>query len=351
MERDSGNKYMRRCLDLASKAEGMTYPNPMVGALLVHNEIIIGEGYHLRSGGRHAEVIAIDSVTDKSLLSESVLYVSLEPCSHFGKTPPCTDLILETHIPTIVIGTTDTSMNVAGNGIKKMTESGRQVITGVLQEECRRLNRRFFTFHEKKRPYITLKWARSKDGFIDAVRNAGSPVEPRWISGKPERVLVHKWRSEEQAILVGAGTVRNDNPLLNVRYWSGADPLRLILSNSGETGKYLALNETNGTVIVFTGTEREKPGNNVRVKLVEETPASVQIADYLYKQGIQSLLIEGGAKVLDHFIETGLWDEARIFTGRVDFKNGIKAPEIKGTLYESSDFESTRLETFINNYC
>jgi diaminohydroxyphosphoribosylaminopyrimidine deaminase/5-amino-6-(5-phosphoribosylamino)uracil reductase len=349
MTEDVKEKYMQRCLELAQKAEGMTYPNPMVGAVIVNNERIIGEGYHLKPGGPHAEVIAINAVLDKSLLHESTLYVSLEPCSHFGKTPPCTDLIIDRQIPRIVIGTTDTSLNVSGNGIRKLSAAGREVISGILEDECRQVNRRFFTFHEKKRPYITLKWAQSSDGFIDIVRPSGTPVEPHWISGKPERVLVHRWRAEEQAILVGAGTVRNDNPSLSLRYWSGRDPIKIILSNSGKTGKNLAINETNGTVIVFTGEGGERPGNTTYVKLKEDTPAGPQIADYLYKHGIQSLLIEGGASVLDHFIKADLWDEARIFTGKFEFKMGIKAPLISGSLFFCSDFRSTRLETLFNN--
>jgi diaminohydroxyphosphoribosylaminopyrimidine deaminase / 5-amino-6-(5-phosphoribosylamino)uracil reductase len=350
MKGEQAEKYMLRCLELAGRAEGMTYPNPMVGAVVVHNDIIIGEGYHIRAGGPHAEVIAIDSVTDKELIPESTLYVSLEPCSHFGKTPPCTDLIIRSQIPKIVVGTTDTSLKVSGDGIRKLREAGREVITGMLDEECRRINRRFFTFHEKKRPYITLKWAQSSDGFIDIVRTDESPAGPHWISGKPERVLVHKWRSEEQAILVGAGTVRNDNPSLNVRYWSGTDPVKVILSKSGDIGKYLTLNETNGTKIVFSELPGESIGNGVTVKLLKDIPSAFQVTDYLYSEGIQSLLIEGGAGILNHFIDTGMWDEARIFSGRTDFNNGIKAPEISGILNSWSEFESTRLETLINDH-
>ena len=350
MRGEQTDKYMRRCLELAAKAEGMTYPNPLVGAILVHNNTIIGEGFHIRAGGPHAEVIAIGSVADKSLIPHSTLYVSLEPCSHFGKTPPCSELIIKSQIPKIVVGTTDTSDKVSGNGIKQLREAGREVITGVLNEECRRINKRFFTFHEKKRPYITLKWARSSDGFIDKVRPEGSQSGPNWISGKPERILVHKWRSEEQAILAGGVTIRNDNPMLNVRYWPGRDPLKVVLSKSGDIANYLRLNETNGTIIVFSEVAGESFVNTRWVKLEKEIPAARQIADYLYSEGIQSLLIEGGASVLKHFIETGLWDEARIFTGKTEFNNGIRAPEIDGLLYSFSGFEATRLETVVNEY-
>ncbi len=197
MVTELAGKFMRRCLELAAKAEGLTYPNPLVGALLVHNDTVIGEGYHIKAGGPHAEVIAINSVGDKSLIPHSTLYVSLEPCSHFGKTPPCSELIIRSQIPKIIVGTIDTSDKVSGKGISQLREAGREVITGVLNEECRWINRRFFTFHEKKRPYIILKWARSSDGFIDTVRTPGSVAEPNWISGKSERVLVHRWRAEE----------------------------------------------------------------------------------------------------------------------------------------------------------
>lgn len=346
---ESQDKFMRRCIDLAGKAEGLTYPNPLVGAVLVYDDKIIGEGYHLKAGEPHAEVNAINSVTEKSLIPRSILYVSLEPCSHFGKTPPCADQILDWKIPKIVIGTTDTSNNVSGNGIRKLLNNGKEVVTGILEEECRWLNRRFFTFHEKRRPYIILKWAQSADGYIDVIRETDSSAEPHWISGKPERVLVHKWRAEEQAILVGAGTARNDNPSLNVRYWSGTDPVKLILSNSGDIDKYLTVNETNGTVIVFTGNPGHDAGNAVKVELKKDSPAAVQIARYLYDNGLQSLFIEGGAQVLSHFISTGLWDEARIFTGNVDFRRGVKAPGIKGKQISMVSFDLSRLETLIND--
>jgi diaminohydroxyphosphoribosylaminopyrimidine deaminase/5-amino-6-(5-phosphoribosylamino)uracil reductase len=242
--------------------------------VVVHNGEIIGEGYHIRAGGPHAEVAAISSVADKSLLKESVLYVSLEPCSHHGKTPPCTDLIIESGIPRIVAGTTDTSEKVSGRGFGKLAEAGREVVVGVLEEECRWVNRRFFTFNEKKRPYITLKWARSADGFIDTDRTGSTSEGPNWISGKPERVLVHKWRSEEQAILVGAGTVRTDKPLLNVRLWGGSDPIRIILTGSGNLDEYLTYKETNGTVIVFSDNKRLSGGEGIVVQLEDNVPAA-----------------------------------------------------------------------------
>lgn len=348
MPESADNKFMRRCLELAVKAEGMTYPNPMVGSVIVHGGIIIGEGYHLKAGQPHAEVNAINSVHDKTLLSKSTLYVSLEPCSHSGKTPPCADFIISNNIPRVIVGTKDTTVKVSGKGISRMREAGCEVISGVLEEECRRINRRFFTFHEKKRPFITLKWAQSADGFIDIKRTAETVEEPNWITGKSERVLVHKWRSEEEAILVGAGTIRADNPSLNIRYWQGKDPLRIVLSGTGDLGKYLSDNETNGTVIVFTFNPGKSRDKGTRIILRNDVPAPLQVAEYLYDEKIQSLFIEGGAEVLAHFIEGGLWDEVRIFSGKENFNEGVKAPSFSGRIKAEIEFEKSSLRVFLN---
>jgi diaminohydroxyphosphoribosylaminopyrimidine deaminase/5-amino-6-(5-phosphoribosylamino)uracil reductase len=343
------NIFMKRCLDLAVRAEGMTYPNPMVGSVVVYEGVIIGEGYHLKSGMPHAEVNAINSVRDKSLLSKSALYVSLEPCSHKGLTPPCTDFIISNKIPRIVVGTTDTSGKVSGKGISSLKAAGCDLINGVLEAECRRINRRFFTFHEKRRPYITLKWAQSADRFMDIIRNNSNRAEPNWITGRSERVLVHKWRAEEEVILVGAGTVRADNPRLNVRYWKGKDPTRIILSRSADLKDYLSENETNGTIIVFTSNLEKDLGNAIRIRMKENIPPSLQVIDYLYNEKIQSLFIEGGATVLTHFIENGLWDEARIFTGNKNFIAGVNAPLITGKILSDTDFEKSRLTVLTND--
>ena len=342
-------KFMRRCLELASKAEGLTYPNPMVGSVIVYEGKILGEGYHLRSGEPHAEVNAINSVSDKSKLKFSTLYVNLEPCSHFGKTPPCADYIISNAIPRIVIGTADTSEKVSGKGVKKLSVAGCEVKMGVIEADCRSLNRRFFTFHEKNRPYITLKWAQSADGYLDILRSEDHKAEPTWITGKPERVLVHKWRASEQAILVGAGTVRADDPRLNVREWKGNDPLKLILSRSGSYNKGSAADDPDLKVVLFTHNYDADIPDVVRVKLRENEPSSFQICEYLYSSGIQSLLIEGGAEVLNHFISTGLWDEARIFTGEVFFKQGVKAPLINGSLSSKTYFSGSCLEIYLKN--
>jgi diaminohydroxyphosphoribosylaminopyrimidine deaminase/5-amino-6-(5-phosphoribosylamino)uracil reductase len=348
MEESDDNKFMRRCIELAAKAEGLTYPNPMVGSVIVHNGKIIGEGFHLKAGGPHAEVIAIDSVSDKTKLRSSTLYVNLEPCSHFGKTPPCADYIIANSIQRVVIGTIDTSEKVSGDGIALLRDADCDVICGVAEEECRRLNKRFFTFHEMKRPYITLKWAQSADGFIDLQRPEGYRTGPTWITGKPERVLVHKWRASEQAILAGAGTIRADDPTLNVREWKGNSPARMILSSSGSIDEKSAVIGTGDKVLIYTHNMDENIVNTVKVKLNHHEPSSVQVSRYLFNSGIQSLLIEGGAKVLNHIISTGLWDEARIFTGMKYFYDGIKAPLINGSLLSRRAFSCSKLEIYRN---
>lgn len=342
-------KFMRRCLDLAQLAEGMTYPNPMVGSVIVNKGRIIGEGFHLKAGTPHAEVNAVNAVSDRSLLKDSVLYVSLEPCSHFGKTPPCADMIIAAGIPKVVIATPDTSLKVAGRGIEKLRNAGCEVVTGVLHEEARRLNRRFFSFHERGRPYITLKWAESADGYIDMVRGEDFSREPNWITGKPERVLVHRWRAAEEAILVGAGTVRCDNPRLNVRYWTGNDPLRIILSRSGEAVALFSHEAGDESpFVIFTCNDRLTAPGMEKVLLYEEKPAALQIADYLAGRGIQSLFVEGGAMTLSHFITTGYWDEARVFRGSVKFRAGVRAPFIQGEPSSSVQFTRSSLDYYLN---
>ena len=342
-------KFMRRCLELAFKAEGLTYPNPMVGSVIVHDGKILGEGSHLRSGEPHAEVNAINAVPDKSKLKLSTLYVNLEPCSHFGKTPPCADFIISNNIPGVVIGTLDTSLNVSGKGVKRLLEAGCEVATGVLESECRRLNKRFFTFHEKRRPYVTLKWAQSADGYLDIIRSADHKSGPNWITGKPERALVHKWRASEEAILAGAGTIRADDPKLNVREWQGPDPLKLILSSSGSINPESSIFNSGNRVIVFTNNSKADLPQAEKVILKDDIPSSEQISEYLYSSGIQSLFIEGGAEVLNHFISTGIWDEAKIFTGLDYFKDGQKAPHIGGKLFSKTNFSGSSLGIYLND--
>ena len=312
---ETREKFMRRCVELAEKAAGSTYPNPLVGAVIVHDGRIIGEGYHLKSGGPHAEVIAIDSVKERSLLGESTLYVNLEPCTHFGKTPPCADLIVETGIPSVVVGTVDPNIKVAGKGIQKLKEAGRNVTVGILEKECRLLNKRFLTFHEKKRPYIILKWAESSDGVIDIDPEAKDGRGSYWISGMPERVLVHRWRATEQSIQVGGKTIRVDNPGLDVRYWEGPSPLRLVLRNSGDVVHRAAVfrptaNSRFGegkesATLLFTHCDAEDfPGCRV-VKLDNGSDSGTQILEYLYMAGIQSLIIQRGAEAINQFSSLG----------------------------------------------
>ncbi len=351
MHWDKDIRFMRRCLDLAGKAEGRTYPNPMVGAVIVHDDKIIGEGYHLGAGEPHAEVNAINSVVNKETLKSATLYVNLEPCCHHGKTPPCTDLIISSGIKKIVVGTIDTSEKVNGKGIALLKEAGCKVITGILTEECRWLNRRFFTFTEKKRPYIILKWAQSADGYIDTPGEGGNSQKPVWITGVPERVLVHRWRASEQAILAGAGTVRSDDPRLNVRYWTGKDPLRIILSGSGSISKHSSMFKTNGTTIVFTNNIDADLPNVEKVKLNSNPNPAFQITEFLYSKGIQSLIIEGGTEVINIFVTAGLWDEARIFTGMQNFKSGVKAPAVNGKRYSSTTFSLSYLDMILNRKC
>src|SRR6187402_177178 len=228
-------KYIKRCIELAKNGLGTTYPNPLVGSVIVYENEIIGEGWHRMAGEAHAEVNAVNSVKDQSLLSKSTIYVSLEPCSHYGKTPPCCDLIIRHQIPNVVVGTVDSFSEVSGNGIKKLIEAGKNVTVGILEEECRQLNKRFFTFHEKKRPYVILKWAESQDGFIaPAQKEVRTPL---WITNAFSRQLVHKWRTEEQAILVGTKTVIDDNPRLDARDWQGENPVRIVLDNCNRIPK------------------------------------------------------------------------------------------------------------------
>ena len=306
-------KYINRCIQLAKNGLGTTYPNPMVGSVIVYNDEIIGEGWHKKAGESHAEVNAINSVKDKSLLSKSTIYVSLEPCSHFGKTPPCCDLIIKNNIPNVVIGTVDPFAKVAGNGIKKLLEAGKNVTIGILEDECNDLNKRFFTFHTKKRPYIILKWAESADGFI--APSSKDKKEPVWITNEISRQLVHKWRSEEQAILVGTQTVLDDNPSLTTRDWSGKNPIRIVLDQNNKISKENHIFDSQAKTLSISKDEINF-NNNI----------GVEISNYLYNEGIQSVIIEGGRQTLQTFIDANIWDEARIFKGKISFNDGTKAP-------------------------
>jgi len=316
---------MRRCLELAKNGLGTTYPNPMVGSVIVCDGKIIGEGWHKKSGEPHAEVNAVNSVKDKSLLKRSTIYVSLEPCSHFGKTPPCCDLIIENKIPNVVVGTVDSNIKVAGNGIKKLIEAGAKVTVGILETECKELNKRFFTFHEKKRPYVILKWAESNNGFIAPLTKLEQ--KPVWITNKFSRQLVHKWRSEEQAILVGTNTVIDDNPKLDVRDWTGNNPIRIILDQNNRIPKdSFIFNNQVKTIIFSNSSTRINQENSIFEVIDFKKNLANQILNVLYKHHIQSVMIEGGLQTLQTFIDENLWDEARVFIGNNNFETGIKAP-------------------------
>lgn len=321
-------KYIKRCIQLAKNGLGTTYPNPMVGSVIVYDGQIIGEGWHKKSGEPHAEVNAVRSVKDKSLLKKATIYVSLEPCSHFGKTPPCCDLIIANEIPNIVVGTVDPNEKVAGKGILKLIEAGRNVTVGVLEDECNELNKRFFTFHQKKRPYIILKWAESLDGFLAPEKVKDQERKPIWITNQYSRQLVHKWRTEEQAILVGTQTVVDDNPKLNARDWSGNNPVRVILDQNNRISENSFIFDETIKTIVFSKTVKPSK-ENIQFEVIDFEKNSIpQILDVLYQDQIQSIIIEGGKQTLQSFIDENVWDEARIFIGNSIFEKGTKAPVI-----------------------
>lgn len=312
--------YIKRCIELAEKAQGNTYPNPMVGAVIVHQDRIIGEGYHHRAGEPHAEINAIRSVAQPELLPESTIYVSLEPCSHFGKTPPCALKIIEVGFKKVVIGTLDPHEKVSGKGKAMIEAAGIEVVSGVLEKECRALNKRFLTFHEKKRPFITLKWASSRDGFID--RN----FAPVAISNPLVSQWVHKKRAEEQAILVGSRTALNDNPSLTTRHYAGQNPIRLLLDFDLKVPLHYAIFNKEAETIIFNQHQEKVEGHLSWVKIRKENAIS-DLMESLYRLGVQSVLVEGGRQILQLFIEAHLWDEAwHIKNQDLILENGTPEP-------------------------
>jgi diaminohydroxyphosphoribosylaminopyrimidine deaminase/5-amino-6-(5-phosphoribosylamino)uracil reductase len=360
--------YIKRCLEIAKQGLGITAPNPMVGSVIVHNELIIGEGYTSSYGGNHAEVNAIMSVKNKALLKAATLYVTLEPCSHYGKTPPCSDLIVSHNIPKVVIGCIDDNPKVAGKGIAKLKSSGCEVIVGILENECRMHHKRFFTFHNKKRPYVILKWAETKDGYI--APKTRIKQEPVWITNQYSRQLVHKWRAEEQAILVGTNTVIEDNPSLTVRDWTGENPIRIVLDKSLKIDQTFSVRNHDAKTIFITKnySEDEAPNKWDKTRPQKEdgdlsneqftmspidwnlnNVIAKQICEELYCRDISSIIIEGGAKTLQSFINEGIWDEARVFIGQTKFKDGIKAPQLKGTLISEKSILNDSLKLYIND--
>jgi len=339
---------MLRCIQLAKNGLGTTYPNPLVGSVIVRNDRIIGEGWHYKAGLPHAEVNAIKSVENKELLKEATIYVSLEPCSHFGKTPPCADLIIESGIKKVVVGSLDPNPKVAGRGIKKLMEAGCEVIVGALDGECDALNKRFFTFHQKKRPYIFLKWAETADGFISPKNETRNKKEPVWITNEFSRQLVHKMRSEEQAILVGTNTVLQDNPSLTVREWAGENSVRIVIERSLKLSQDFSVFDGTAKTIVFNEKETKTSGNLDFEKIDFSKEIPQQICEALFRKEIQSVLIEGGAKTLQTFIDANLWDEAFVFNGSICFGEGIKAPNFKGVLFSEEKIKDDTLRKFKN---
>ncbi len=351
--------YMERCLQLAANGLGTTYPNPLVGSVVVYNDLVIGEGWHRKSGEAHAEVNAINSVRDHELLKDAILYVNLEPCSHFGKTPPCADLIIEKEIGKVVIGSLDFNDRVCGKGIERLKSAGCEVVVGVLEERCKELNKRFFTFHLKKRPYIMLKWAESFDGYVSPERFEDVNVDevenrkPFWISNTYSRSFVHKLRAEEQSILVGARTALMDNPKLDVRSYAGRNPLRILIDRKLSLHKDSNLYNGEVETLVFCETlpimNRYLPKVEF-IKLSFGDYAEERILDELYHRGIQSLIIEGGGQTLKGFIEKGLWDEAIVLKGKSIFGKGTRAPQIVGELKSSFTILGDEVSILKNQY-
>ncbi len=344
--------YIKRCLELAKKGIGTARPNPSVGAVVVVDGLIVGEGFTSSYGGSHAEVNAIAAVKDKSILQKATIYVTLEPCSHFGKTPPCADLIVKHKIPNVVIGCIDTNSQVAGKGVKRLLDAGCNVKVGVLENECLEQHKRFFTVQNKKRPYIILKWAETQDGFIAPVSKEEN--RPVWISNAVSKQLVHKWRSEEHAILVGTNTAVADNPKLDVRNWSGNKPVRVVLDKSLRIPLKYSLFDGSVKTIVLVDSKsliKKEVLENVVYKIIDyEEDVAEQICTVLFNENIQSVFIEGGKETLQTFIKKGLWDEARVFIGDVFFEEGIKAPVLeKEELVEEKGLGGTKLCSYVNS--
>jgi len=322
--------YMQRCIDLAQKGIGNVAPNPMVGAVLVYENRIIGEGWHQQFGGPHAEVNCINSVAeaDRNLISQSTLYVSLEPCNHFGKTPPCTELIIQSQIKKVVIACTDPFEKVNGAGIKKLVDNGIEVITGILEQEALLLNKRFFNFYLYQRPYVILKWAQSADGYIALTK--GKPVK---ISNEITDKLVHKWRSEESAIIVGTNTVINDNPALTTRNWTGRSPLRIFIDKRLSIDANYNILDNNTDTLILNLVKNEKVGVNEFVLIHDETKIIEELLQLLYKKGVQSLIVEGGSRLLQSFIDSNFWDETRIIKNtELLLQEGLPSPTLKNNV-------------------
>ena len=339
--------YIKRCLEISKLGIGTTRPNPSVGAVLVVDDRIIGEGFTSPYGGNHAEVNAISAVKDPTLLATATMYVTLEPCSHFGKTPPCADLIIKNEIKKVVIGCLDSNVLVAGKGIERLQNAGCEVIVGVLEKECKAHHRRFFTFQIKNRPFIILKWAQTLDAYI-APKNRVTQT-PVWITNEVSRQLVHKWRSEEQSILVGTTTVLDDNPGLDVRHWKGEDPVRIVIDKELKIPANLKVYDGSVKTIFINETRTYAKGTIFFEKINFSEPIAIQICAVLFKHKIQSLIVEGGTKTIQTFIDENLWDEARVFSGEVHFNDGVNAPKLDVIPTKEENIKDDILKTYLND--
>jgi diaminohydroxyphosphoribosylaminopyrimidine deaminase/5-amino-6-(5-phosphoribosylamino)uracil reductase len=337
---------MKCCLNLAVKGIGNVAPNPLVGCVIVHKGKIIGEGYHQKFGEAHAEINAMHSVKNKALLKESTLYVTLEPCAHHGKTPPCADAIIAHGIKQVVIGSVDPNPLVKGKGIAKLMRNGCDIITGVLEKECVDLNKRFFTFYSEKRPYIILKWAMTADGYMDKKRN--KKEKPLKITGKEADKLSHTWRSEEQAIMAGTNTVIMDNPMLTTRMVKANSPIRIVLDRTLKIPISSNIFNNFASLIILNAQKNAKSGNVEWVKTNFKGEQLNNILGELYKRNIQSVIVEGGAKLLSSFIKQGVWDEARVFSSSQKIGEGIKAPSVKGILNSKIKVGNNTLTQYVN---
>lgn len=341
---------MQRCIELAQNGAGSVSPNPLVGCVIVYNNQIIGEGWHKQFGLAHAEVNAIEAVKDKSLLKESTLYVTLEPCSHFGKTPPCADLLVQYQFKNVVIGMFDPFKKVAGNGIEKLKAAGINVTVGVLAVECTFLNRRFIKFVTHQKPYVILKWAQTWNGYIapDATKMSSAEFEnQRHITGRIVQKLVHKWRTQEDAIMVATNTALFDNPALNAREWSGKNPVRVLLDKNLRLPNNLKLLDGNTPTFVFTELHKQNQQNLTYIQLDFTKNWLNEMLSHLYQLNIQSLIIEGGTQFLNTVIESKLWDEAVVFSSPKTIINGVKAPVIDGIKIQHEDIDGINMQVLL----
>lgn len=346
MSSDKYQSVLRQCFSLALSAQSRVSPNPKVGAIIEKNGNIIGTGFHQGRGSAHAEVAAINSVTDKSLLAGSTIYVNLEPCAHFGNTPPCTKAIIEAGISNCIIGCQDSNPAVCGKGIAALQANGISVSQGVLAQEAKNLNRRFLTYHELKRPYIILKWAETKDGFI-----AKSDGSSKWISNETSRHLVHIWRAEEAAIMVGRNTVAIDNPKLTARNVPGTNPIRIAFDRDLALAKSLNIFDDEAKTLLFNSKQNEPRGNTELIKIDYSIDTWSQILAELHKREVLSVLVEGGASLLQQLIVRNLWDEARVFTSANSFGSGLPAPRINGDICLERGLGGDQLIVYKNPTC